>query len=89
MPYLIFCIDVLSNPCINSLQPLFILQKWAIKSIHNSALQAHPNLLLLKSNLFKLHDIYIQSKKQPITMCYLENVFGTRGKILFKRKIKL
>ena len=57
LPYLNYCVEVWGNTYQNSLQSLFILQKRAIRIIHNTGYLEHTNSLFLQSKVLKLIDL--------------------------------
>ncbi len=55
-PYLNYCIEVWGNTYKCSLEPLFILQKRAIRIIHNASYIEHTNPLFIQLKIIKLYD---------------------------------
>ncbi len=50
LPYLYYCVEVWGNTYKSNLQPLFKLQKRAIRIAHNVGYKEHMNTLFLKSH---------------------------------------
>lgn len=57
LPHFIYCIEVWGNNYKTSLQPLYILQKRAIRNIFKAGYSDHTNILFLNSKLLKLPDL--------------------------------
>nr|XP_049573449.1 uncharacterized protein LOC125966909 [Syngnathus scovelli] len=57
LPYLHYCAEVWGNTYKTSLQPLIILQKRAIRTIHKVNYLEHTNPLFIQSKLLKFTDI--------------------------------
>lgn len=57
LPYLSYCAEVWGNTYRSSLQPLFRLQKRAIRIIHNVNYIEHTNPLFIKARKIKLNEI--------------------------------
>nr|XP_049577520.1 centrosomal protein of 44 kDa isoform X1 [Syngnathus scovelli]XP_049577521.1 centrosomal protein of 44 kDa isoform X1 [Syngnathus scovelli] len=57
LPYLHYCAEVWGNTSKTSLQPLIILQKRAIRTIHKVNYLEHTNPLFIQSKLLKFTDI--------------------------------
>ena len=57
LPYLNYCVEVWGNTYHNSLKSLIILQKRAIRIIHNTGYLEHTNSLFLQSKALKLLDL--------------------------------
>ncbi len=56
-PYLSYCAEVWGNNYKSDVQSLFILQKRAIRSIHNAGYRDHSNPLFLQSQVLKFVDL--------------------------------
>ncbi len=57
LPYLSYCAKVWSNTYMSNIMPLFLLQKRAIRIIHEVKFGEHTNSLFIKSGLLKLTEI--------------------------------
>lgn len=57
LPYLNYCSEIWGNTYKSTLQPLVILQKRAIRIVHNVKFREHTNILFLKSKMLKLFDL--------------------------------
>ena len=57
LPYLSYCAEILGNTFKSTLQPLSILQKRAIRIIHNTGYRENTNPLFSKSKILKLTDL--------------------------------
>lgn len=57
LPYFTYCTEVWGITYKNSLQPIFILQKRAIRIIHKVDFLEHTNPLFYTSKIIKFHDI--------------------------------
>ena len=57
LPYLCYCLEVWGNTYKSNLQPLYIIQKRALRIVHKSDPRAHTNDLFLKSRAIKLFDL--------------------------------
>ena len=57
LPYLNYCTEIWGNTYKCTLQPLSILQKRAIRIIHNTGYREHTNPLFLQSKTLKLTDL--------------------------------
>jgi len=57
LPHLIYCIEVWGSTYKSSLEPLFILQKRAIRIIHKVGYREHTNTLFIMSKIMKLYDM--------------------------------
>ena len=56
-PYLTYCVEVWGNTYKTNLQPIIILQKKAIRIIHNVGYYEHTNALFLNSKTLKFLDL--------------------------------
>ena len=57
LPYLYYCSEIWGNTYKSSLQPLCILQKRAIRIIHNVTYHEHTNQLFIQSKTLKFPDL--------------------------------
>lgn len=57
LPYLSYCLEVWGNTYKTTVQPLFILQKRAIRIVNNTGYLNHTNALFLKMHTLKLRDL--------------------------------
>jgi len=57
LPYLNYCVEVWGSTYLHSLQPLVIMQKRALRIIHNVGFRDHTNSLFLQSKLLKTQDL--------------------------------
>ena len=57
LPYLNYCVAIWGNTYKSTLQPLLILQKRAIRLVHNVTFCEHTNILFLKSKMLKFFDL--------------------------------
>lgn len=99
-PHLHYCAEVWGHTYKNTLEPLFKLQKRAIRIIHHVPYRSHTNDLFIKSEFLKLHDIikyntlqivYLASRRllTPNIQCLFlqrEDTHNLRGCMIFKRK---
>lgn len=57
LPYITYCLEVWGNTYRTNLQDVVILQKRAIRIVHNVGYRDHTNALFLKSKTLKLDDL--------------------------------
>ena len=57
-PYLNYCIIVWGGTFATHIQPVKVIQKRAIRNLHNVPARTHTNPLFLQSKILKLDDIY-------------------------------
>lgn len=57
VPYLTYCLEIWGNTFKTYTQPLFILQKRALRIITKSQYRDHTNDLFLKLNILKFYDL--------------------------------
>ena len=57
LPYLSYCVEVWGNTYRSNLNPLYIIQKRAIRIVHKAGFYDHTNELFLRSNTMKLFDL--------------------------------
>ncbi len=93
-----FCIEVWGNTYMSNIKPLFVLQKRAVRIIHNVDFREHTKGLFIKSGLLKLKELI--ELQTLLVMCKTkckilpENYRGCfclrgrnhRGKLNFKRQ---
>ena len=56
-PYLSYCAEVWGNTYVTTVNPLYMLQKRAIRIIHKAHYREHTNRLFIKSRVLKLEEI--------------------------------
>ena len=69
LPYLSYCTTVWGNTYSTSMTPLFLLQKRAVRLIHNVGYREHTKRLFIESRLLKLNDL---NKLQTLTVMFIE-----------------
>jgi len=82
LPFCIYCIEVWGNTYMSNIKPLSILQKRAVRIIHNADSREHTNRQFFKSGLLKLKDIaelqtllVMHSAKSRMLPVYLQQLF--------------
>lgn len=85
MPYLDYCLEVWGNTYHTNLQPLFILQKKALRIIHNVGYREHTNALFLKSQELKFFDL-VQFKTAIILFKARKNELPSEIQNLFQER---
>ena len=85
LPYLNYCTEVWGNTYKGSLEPLFILQKRAIRIIHNVGYREHTNSLFVQSKITKLYDIvefqtaqFLYKARNNLLPSHLQKMFHER-----------
>lgn len=86
LPYLHYCAEVWGNTYKCSIQSLFILQKRAIRIIHNTGYREHTNLLFLKSKTFKFIDLVHFQTAQIMYKAIHNKLPGNIQKLFFNRE---
>ena len=85
LPYLTYCTEVWGNTYRSSVEPLYRLQKRAIRIINNAGYLEHTNKLFLKSEILKIYDIiefhtvqFLYKARNNILPNHLQELFKDR-----------
>lgn len=85
LPYLTYCVETWGNTYKTNLNPLSIMQKKAIRIVHNMGYTHHTNKLFLKSKTLKLLDI-VELKTTQIVYKARNNLLPGNLQKLFKER---
>ena len=85
LPYLTYCVEIWGNTYKTVIDPIFILQKRAIRIINKTEYRAHTNPLFIENNLLKLEDlvdlntyIFVYKAKNNLLPNCIQNLFVKR-----------
>ena len=99
LPYIIYCVEVWGNTYKTNTDPIFILQKKAIRIVTNADYREPTNPLFIKLNTLKFNDLVdfktiqlmfkVKNDQLPNSIQGLfewrENTYYLRGTLMFKR----
>ena len=86
LPYLNYCAEIWGNTYKCTLQPLSVLQKRAIRIIHNTGYREHTNPSFLKSKTLKLTDV-VHFQTAQIMYRAINNLLpGNIQKLFYQRE---
>ncbi len=85
LPYLTYCVETWGNTYKSNLNPLIVMQKKAIRTVHNVRYTHHTNKLFFKSSTLKLLDI-VELKTAQIAYKARNNLLPGNLQKLFKER---
>lgn len=85
MPHITYCLEVWGNTYKTNLHSLTVLQKRAIRIVHNAGFRDHTNALFLKSKALKFVDLVNFYTLQVLYKAY-NNMLPNNIQQLFKNK---
>ena len=83
VPYLTYCVEVWGNAYKTTLQPLCILQKRALRTIHHAGYRDHTNMLFLNSKCLKFMDLVKFKTAQIINNKQSKEIFTSQKHSIF------
>lgn len=86
LPYLDYCAEIWGNTYKSTLQPLCILQKRAVRIVHNVGFREHTNLLFVKSKFLKFFDIVDLQTAQIMYKASNKLLPGNIQKMFYERE---